>query len=152
MLLEPTRRQILCATVATVTLPVLLDNIHFAAAADADADGWLPSIKPDALADGTFVPVNGAKIILARQDHKITALSRICTHKQCAVKPSKKKAGILICPCHNAEYNLAGEVVTGPAKEPLPHHAIRLVNGTIAVHVKNQVAADAPDASLTLSP
>ncbi len=54
---------------------------------------------------------------------KPIALSRTCTHLGCKIKfifDDNK----LECPCHNSVFTPLGEVVTGPAKKPLPTYEV----------------------------
>lgn len=60
---------------------------------------------------------------LVRDHGKLFAVSTICTHKHCVVKPEKEEWE---CPCHGSRFTRAGAVLEGPAKRPLPHLAISL--------------------------
>lgn len=44
------------------------------------------------------------------------ALLMSCTHVQCEVKLAKDT---FICPCHGSQFALDGDVLTGPAQQPL---------------------------------
>ena len=50
------------------------------------------------------------------------AYSRVCTHAGCPVGMFHTESHLLMCPCHQATFNIleAGEVVFGPAPRPLP--------------------------------
>ncbi|MEM1369054.1 MAG: FAD-dependent oxidoreductase [Cyanobacteria bacterium P01_H01_bin.15] len=50
------------------------------------------------------------------------ALCLTCPHQGCTVSPQAD--GTYKCPCHGAQFNAAGEVTKGPAKENLTHYAI----------------------------
>lgn len=80
------------------------------------------------LVDLAAVPVGGAvsatgpgdkPVIVAQpREGEVVAHSAVCTHMGCAVKPSGEE---LRCPCHGSVFRAAsGDVVTGPAKRPLP--------------------------------
>lgn len=91
--------------------------------------------KGEQIAAVSDVPVGGSteaevegEMILLSQPKKgeIKAFSSVCTHQGCAVKPDGAE---LHCPCHNSVYDAAtGEVVSGPAPEPLPSVPVK-VNG-----------------------
>ncbi len=91
--------------------------------------------KGEQIAAVSDVPVGGSaeaevggEMILLSQPKKgeIKAFSSVCTHQGCAVKPDGAE---LHCPCHNSVYDAAtGEVVSGPAPEPLPSVPVT-VNG-----------------------
>jgi Rieske Fe-S protein len=80
-------------------------------------------VTPLASDGGTMVaPVRGpdkAPILIVRDSaSSFHALSLTCTHEGCPVK-STPVNGILVCPCHGSQFDLAGEVVQGPADIPL---------------------------------
>lgn len=49
---------------------------------------------------------------------KIKAIDPKCTHKGCNVEFDSEKQ-LLVCPCHNSQFSLDGEVVKKPATKPL---------------------------------
>jgi Rieske Fe-S protein len=55
----------------------------------------------------------------------IYALSAACTHMGCLISwlPS---AGSFLCPCHGAQYNADGTVLSGIARHPLPRLRVRV--------------------------
>ena len=55
-------------------------------------------------------------IIVVRKDRKIYAMSAICTHQSCILATRDMK---LCCPCHGSRFDLAGNVIHGPARESL---------------------------------
>lgn len=75
----------------------------------------------------TEVDVDGEKVLLSQpKKGEIKAFSSVCTHQGCAVKPDGAE---LHCPCHDSIFDAAtGDVVSGPAPEPLPSVPVK-VNG-----------------------
>ncbi len=72
---------------------------------------------PDALAPNEpFVPA-GRAVALFKDDEGVYALSTICTHLGCVVKPSPEG---FECPCHGSGFALNGAVTKGPAPRALP--------------------------------
>jgi Rieske Fe-S protein len=63
--------------------------------------------------------------MLFRPDEATVAcFSAVCTHKGCAVEADGAE---LSCPCHGSVFDAAtGEVVNGPAEEPLPAITVRI--------------------------
>jgi Rieske Fe-S protein len=88
----------------------------------------------DPILSTTDVPVGGG-VILADQEMVVTqptagtfiGLSSICTHQACPV--NSVLDGKIVCPCHNTEFDLTGNVLQGPAPAPLPRRSIA-VSGT----------------------
>lgn len=166
---SPSRRQVLAAAAATVTLPMLGSAIGALRAAQASATtapatargttsapaekpGWFATtLKPADLKDKEFTAVAGHVIVLSRTDKTVVALTNKCTHKGCAINP-KAGANILTCPCHGAQFNLDGTVAKAPAKLPLDHYAIRVsANGVIEIDPGQKLAKDDKSATITIS-
>ena len=96
-----------------------------------------PSAAPDAPAVGddiaalADVPVGGsidatingeAALISQPTAGQVVAFSAICTHQQCVVAAAGTE---FHCPCHGSMYDAAtGEVIQGPALEPLSEIAV----------------------------
>jgi cytochrome b6-f complex iron-sulfur subunit len=60
------------------------------------------------------------------------AVSQQCTHNRCNVHylPAEN---ILHCPCHGAQFSLAGAVLAGPATRPLARYATRIEDKRLVV-------------------
>ncbi len=66
-------------------------------------------------------------VILVRQnEHHYLALSAVCTHLRCFVRPSKQ---FLLCPCHGSTFDLEGHAVRGPAEKPLQRFGVTVSDG-----------------------
>jgi Rieske Fe-S protein len=77
--------------------------------------------------DGVFDKfAKSKKILIVRDNGKLYAVSSICTHKACGIKPELAEGGGLKCPCHGSSFSMIGEVKKGPAKQSLAHLAIAL--------------------------
>ena len=74
--------------------------------------------------EGKIVQLQGQKAAAYRDTNgRITACSAICTHLQCVVawNPAEKTWD---CPCHGSRFQPNGEVISGPAEEPLPRLSV----------------------------
>jgi cytochrome b6-f complex iron-sulfur subunit len=72
---------------------------------------------PASLADGeAFVPP-GRSVAVFKDSEGVFAISTVCTHLGCIVKPGP--AGFS-CPCHGSAYAKDGSVTKGPAPKSLP--------------------------------
>ncbi|MCD2442379.1 Rieske (2Fe-2S) protein [Agromyces sp. SYSU K20354] len=96
-----------------------------------------PSATPDAPAAGgdiaalADVPVGGsidatingeAALVSQPTAGQVVAFSAICTHQACVVAAAGNE---FHCPCHGSIYDAAtGEVLNGPAINPLPEIAV----------------------------
>jgi cytochrome b6-f complex iron-sulfur subunit len=82
---------------------------------------------PESLAEGQgFVPP-GRSVALFRDNAGVFAISTICTHLGCIVKP---KPDGFACPCHGSEFHADGSVRKGPAPTALPWLEVRKDGGT----------------------
>ena len=64
---------------------------------------------------------------------EFVAYSAECTHQGCTLSYRAKGEGYLACPCHGSAFDPVGggEVVSGPADEPLPRLPIEVMNEQI---------------------
>ncbi len=69
------------------------------------------------------VQVGGRKISIMKGANGLYALVRNCTHMGCIPYLSEAE-GIFRCPCHGSSFTLEGDVIKGPAPEPLYRAAI----------------------------
>ena len=73
---------------------------------------------------GRAVLLRRAEAILVHgADGTFHAVSSICTHANCTVKPRNARKA-LACPCHGAEFGFDGSVKSGPAQHPLPRFRV----------------------------
>ena len=76
----------------------------------------------------------GRPCVLVRlKGGEFVAYSAECTHQGCTVAYRAKGQGYLGCPCHGSVFDPVngGEVVSGPADEPLPRMRIEVRDGRI---------------------
>ena len=72
--------------------------------------------------------------VYVRRDEagRLSAVLAACTHRGCQ---PERVGDRLACPCHGSEFTFDGEVITGPATEPLARYAIEEAGGEIRVRV-----------------
>ena len=82
------------------------------------------------------VPDDGAlifgqkKIAVIRENEDIYALNLTCTHLGCTVNATSKG---FICPCHGSMFTASGDVVKGPANQPLKRLSVREKGGDVVI-------------------
>lgn len=59
-----------------------------------------------------------------RRDRKVFAISSVCTHKGCKVRPQEDQS--FFCKCHKSAFDPEGGVLKGPATRDLPRLAVRV--------------------------
>lgn len=138
----PTRRTVLrgAAVAAAATVPL------FASATSAEAKPKPPKKKKKKkkgdpkgkpIAATKDIPVGGGKyfekdqlIVAQPKKGKFNAFNSTCSHANCPVSDMETK-GKMICPCHNAEFDLDGKPVKGVARRPLKPEKIVVAGGKI---------------------
>lgn len=73
------------------------------------------------------------KTFLVRTEQGLYALSATCTHLGCVINWFGDEK-LFKCPCHGSNFTLGGDVVAGPAPQPLHRLAVeRDADGTLLV-------------------
>ncbi|MBI5208458.1 MAG: Rieske 2Fe-2S domain-containing protein [Elusimicrobia bacterium] len=81
---------------------------------------------PESLLPGqAFVP-QGRPVAVYRDDGGVFAISLVCTHLGCVVKPTAEG---FECPCHGSRFGPGGLVKRGPAPKALPWLSVKPVAG-----------------------
>ncbi|HEX6257663.1 MAG TPA: Rieske (2Fe-2S) protein [Euzebyales bacterium] len=82
----------------------------------------------------TAVEVGGRRVLLARVDGQVVALSNACSHAGHPLDGGDVDDGCITCPFHGSVFRLAdGAVVRGPAASPQPQYHVRERDGRIEV-------------------
>jgi len=78
--------------------------------------------------------VNGNRIAIAKVGDAFYAFGDTCTHLGCSLAEGQLEGTTVTCPCHGSEFNVTnGEVVHGPASEPVRSYPVQLANGELRV-------------------
>ena len=112
------RRQFLVALVALLALAGGM--WRFLVPRKARKEALLRVPKAELPANGALV-YRQSRIALVREGGNIIALSLVCPHLGCTV--SVTPTG-MVCPCHGSRFNRKGELLNGPATEPLAQLAL----------------------------
>lgn len=98
---------------------------------------------PETLAAGeAFVPP-GRSVAIYRDPQGVHAISTICTHLGCVVKPNETG---FECPCHGSRFTATGDVTNGPAPRPLPWVKVSVNGDTVVVDEGATVPAGTKEA------
>lgn len=65
-------------------------------------------------------------------NRQLSALNFKCTHQGCPVGWDQSSQ-LLMCPCHGSKFNSQGEVIKGPAGQPLKTYSVKEENGLVWV-------------------
>jgi len=95
-----------------------LDNPYYLVR-DWSAPAEAESLAAIRYGEGKIIRHDGKKVVAYRDAHgKATLLSPVCTHLKCVVRWNNADH-TWDCPCHGSRFRPTGEVLSGPAEEPL---------------------------------
>ncbi len=81
---------------------------------------------PSEFADG-LTYVEARRLFIARRGNEFYAMSAICTHLGCTVKPEATASGSEFhCPCHGSRYREDGTNYAGPAPRSLERYRLEI--------------------------
>jgi Rieske Fe-S protein len=68
--------------------------------------------------EGVYSQYHDLGFFLIRRGGQLTALSSLCTHRNCKLEAEQDRT--FYCPCHGSTFDPAGKVTEGPATRSLP--------------------------------
>jgi len=96
---------------------------------------------------GSVTPIVNGRFYLSRlEDGGFLALYQRCTHLGCSV-PWNQAEGRFICPCHNSQFTVEGDVLNPPAPRPLDIFPILIEDGLVKVDTSKPIVRDQFDPS-----
>ena len=65
-------------------------------------------------------------LLLIRSQDSLAAMALTCTHERCALKMEREVSADVAfsCPCHGSLFSERGDVLKGPATEPIPWYEV----------------------------
>lgn len=81
--------------------------------------------------------VEGLEIAVARlDDGSWVAFDNVCTHEECPLAEGDLDGDRIICYCHSSAFDVrTGEVLDGPAEEPLRVYQTRVERGELELRL-----------------
>lgn len=81
--------------------------------------------------------VEGLEIAVARlDDGSWAAFDNVCTHEECPLAEGDLDGDRIICYCHSSAFDVrTGEVLDGPAEEPLRVYETRVERGELELRL-----------------
>ena len=73
-------------------------------------------------------------LLFYHETGEFSAVLSTCSHRGCEVNKLRTK---FECPCHGSEYDLYGNVLRGPAPEPLKTYRVQKLHDRIEFALKN---------------
>lgn len=86
--------------------------------------------------DLAVFPVTDSRIAIAKVGDAFYAFGDTCTHQGCSLAQGQLDGTTVTCPCHGSEFDVTtGEVLRGPASEPVRSYPVRIEDGLVRVEV-----------------
>lgn len=80
--------------------------------------------------------LGGERIAVANVGGAFHAFNNTCTHRQCSLAEGELEGTVVTCPCHGSQFDVTtGEVLRGPAQEPVQSYAARVENQALQVEI-----------------
>jgi nitrite reductase/ring-hydroxylating ferredoxin subunit len=80
--------------------------------------------------------VGGNRIAIASVGGAFYAFGDTCTHQGCSLAEGDMEGTTVTCPCHGSQFEVTtGDVLRGPAREPVRSYPVRLESGMLRVEV-----------------
>jgi nitrite reductase/ring-hydroxylating ferredoxin subunit/Fe-S cluster biogenesis protein NfuA len=98
---------------------------------------WLQAGTLSEIPEGGIraMSIEGEKVILSRQGSVVTCFQNACAHLGFALDDGEINDGVITCPHHGFQYDLAsGECLTAPEVQ-LQSHAVRVTGGRVEVRL-----------------
>jgi Rieske Fe-S protein len=93
---------------------------------------------PKNLSPGEAFEPPGHSVALFQDSDGVYAISTVCTHLGCIVKPTPEGFN---CPCHGSKFDDDGAVLSGPAPSALPWLKVEMDGSTVLVDADETVPA-----------
>ena len=148
------RRRALAVIASSVAGMVLLEGC--APAATPAPRGWLPvDVDPTTLDVDRPVPVRfagsvggtsveGSAWLVLRAAGELVAFDPRCPHARCAYELTDEAT--FSCLCHDAFFDLDGNVLSGPPPRPLDRFRAREIDGHIEIDLPADFSTPRPEA------
>jgi len=79
---------------------------------------------------------NGTQVAVARAGGTLYAFNDVCTHRGCLLASGEIEGTAIICECHGSMFSMEnGEVLEGPAEDPIATYPVREQDGQLQVEV-----------------
>jgi 3-phenylpropionate/trans-cinnamate dioxygenase ferredoxin component len=80
--------------------------------------------------------VNGKAVAVVRVGEEWYAFDDQCTHRACSLAEGELDEAVIMCPCHGSEFDVTtGDVMNGPADDPVATYEVRVEGDSIQVSV-----------------
>jgi Rieske Fe-S protein len=139
------RRRFLKVLAASAALPRAMPLVFSGCGAGAapEALGDIAAGNVAELSVGTLKAVGSDAVCIGRDSDGIYAMTLTCTHEGCNIAIAGTVSGNgVACDCHGSRFDAQGNVLRGPAREPLQHFAVSMdAQMNLTIHGGSDVPA-----------
>lgn len=138
--METNRRTIMKSAGMVGSAAVVGSSVALTSACESEDSSEAPTSgsAEDASVAAGDVPVGSGTVIdetyvvTQPKEGEFHAFSSVCTHQGCQVRTITEDK--ITCPCHSSQFSTStGEVLAGPATDPLPKFSVTDSDGTLTI-------------------
>lgn len=137
--METSRRTIIKSAGVVGTVAAVGSSAAVTSACTSEDSGDAPpestgyaSVPSSDVPVGSGTVVDETYVVTQPEAGEFYAFSSVCTHQGCQVRTVTEKE--IVCPCHSSMFSTTtGEVLQGPATEPLSKYSVAESSGKLTV-------------------
>ena len=98
--------------------------------------GWVKAANAKDISEGEILSVDleGREMMLIKQNNKISALDRVCTHERADLSLGFLGENSVTCPLHLSQFEIkTGKALNPPAEQPLKSYNVKIEENAIYV-------------------
>jgi cytochrome b6-f complex iron-sulfur subunit len=131
----------------TITLAYMQPRL-----AEGEFGGLINAGKVEDFPPGSVTHIPNGRFYLSRlADGGFLALYQRCTHLGCNV-PWDQTKNSFVCPCHNSQFTLEGDVLNPPAPRPLDLFSVSFVEGQVMIDTSQPISRQRHEISQVVYP
>jgi cytochrome b6-f complex iron-sulfur subunit len=120
--------------------------------AEGEFGGLIIAGKVDDFPSGSVTHISNGRFYLSRlADGGFLALYQRCTHLGCNV-PWDQEQNAFVCPCHNSQFTVEGDVLNPPAPKALDLFNLTIQDGQVIVDTSQPVSRQRYEISQVVYP
>ena len=138
--METNRRTIIKSAGAAGTVAVVGSSVALTSACSSEEPSESTSsgsasgaeVAVDEVPVGSGTVVDETYVVTQPKKGDFHAFTSVCTHQGCQVRTVTEDK--ITCPCHSSQFSTtSGEVLAGPATEPLTKYSVSEADGTLTI-------------------
>lgn len=138
---EANRRTIIKSAGVAGTVAVIGSSVALTSACESEEPTEQAEPAADASVPTGDVPIGSGAVVdetyvvTQPKEGEFYAFSSVCTHQGCQVRTITEDT--ITCPCHSSQFSTTtGEVLGGPATDPLPGYSVSEADGSLTISGK----------------